>query len=98
MLAENLADTTSVLEPQAVLSLPSAPPEEMDSDAIVGGQELPLASEIALSSRVAQSNDGDGKVEVEGGDEDFMLEDEEEQVLFEWPSSVSYRHVLMYAM
>ena len=76
MLAENLADSTSAHEPESILQLP---PASKDGSGADGGV-------AAAAPEPAGVGEGDGLertvgMEIEGGgDGDFMVEDEAEQV------------------
>lgn len=77
MLAENLADSTSAHEPESILQLP---PASKDGSGADGGV-------AAAAPEPADGGEGDLErtvgMEIEGGgDGDFMVEDEAEQVSY----------------
>lgn len=77
MLAENLANTTTGLESQNTLLLPPVP---LNDSADIGQGLVP--DEAVSNIEGNQTSEVNVVMELGGGDEDFMLEDEEEQVMF----------------
>jgi hypothetical protein len=84
MLAANLADPLVVSDHQSIHLLPPVPLED-DAGAAIG-EELYLVSQADVPSKDSKVNDeGRNKdrsvnMDLEGDDEDFILNDEEEQV------------------